>query len=353
MEDLVFFYPEGQEAHYLEGHPESPERLFVILQALKQSGWWEAYPHLPPLEPPRSVLGQVHDREYLGYLRKACQHHYPLDEDTYTTPESYGLALQAAGGSMAVAQAVWSGAARRGYALPRPPGHHAAHSAGMGFCLLNNVALAAEFLIQERGARRLAIVDLDLHHGNGTQDIFWQREDVFFISVHQSPLYPGTGSLDETGAGAGHRKTANFPLPPGSGDQAYRAVMGELILPLLDGYQPQMILVSLGFDAHWMDPLGHLRLSAGVYGELAAGLAEWSDRWCEGRLMLLQEGGYVPETLAAGAQGCTAALLGQPWNDPIGPSPRPEGISWRPVVQAARQFWNLNSQELDEIPSTG
>jgi acetoin utilization deacetylase AcuC-like enzyme len=209
----------------------------------------------------------------------------------------------------------------------------------MGFCLLNNVALTAEYLIQEKGASRLAIVDLDLHHGNGTQDIFWRRSDVFFISIHQSPLYPGTGGLDEIGAGPGEGFTANFPLPPGSGDQAYQAFMETLILPLLDRYGPEMLLVSFGFDPHWRDPLGHLLLSAGVYGELIRSLTNWADDRCDGRIAVVLEGGYDLEAGAACGQACVAALSGLPWQDPLGLSPRMEAKSWQYVLQAAKGFW--------------
>jgi acetoin utilization deacetylase AcuC-like enzyme len=209
----------------------------------------------------------------------------------------------------------------------------------MGFCLLNNIALAAEYLIQVKGAQRLAIVDLDLHHGNGTQDIFWRRSDVFFISVHQSPLYPGTGRLDEIGEGPGEGYTANFPLPPGSGDQAFRAFMQSLILPLLDRHEPEMLLVSFGFDPHWRDPLGHLLLSAEVYRELIGSLASWADRRCSGKIALFLEGGYDLEAGAACGQAGAAALLGLPWQDPLGPSPRMEVKSWQAVLQAARTHW--------------
>jgi acetoin utilization deacetylase AcuC-like enzyme len=157
---------------------------------------------------------------------------------------------------VAVASAIWEGKAKRGFALTRPPGHHAMRGQGMGFCLLNNVAIAAEALIKNNNVERLAIVDLDLHHGNGTQEIFWNRSDVFYVSTHQSPFYPGTGRLEDIGSGEGVGWTANFPLPPLSGDEAFLTIMDELILPLLDQKKPQIILVSYGFDSHWLDPLG-------------------------------------------------------------------------------------------------
>jgi acetoin utilization deacetylase AcuC-like enzyme len=266
--------------------------------------------------------------------------------DTYTTMDSWRLALNAAGGGVAVGRAVWEGRSRRGFALARPPGHHATPDRGMGFCLLNNIALAAEFLIRGHldkasNAERLAIVDLDLHHGNGTQDAFWSRGDVLYISTHQYPHYPGTGSMNERGAGLGEDCTVNFPFPPLTGDQGFQVTMEECILPLLDRFSPQMLLISFGFDPHWRDPLGQLMLTAGCYGELVAQLAGWADRNCEGKIALFLEGGYDLEAGAACAQAVVAALLGKSWQDPLGPSPRPEGDAWRMIVRAAKEVWRI------------
>lgn len=341
MHDLVIFYPEGHQAHYELGHPERPERVETIRQALEAVGWWDRYPHLQPLPVPTRLLESIHDPAYLSQLQAACARGQHLDMDTYTTPASWQLALNAVGGAMAVSAAVWGGAARRGLALTRPPGHHATSRRGMGFCLLNNVALAAQYLLSDHGAQRLAIVDLDLHHGNGTQDIFYRRGDVFYISTHQSPLYPGTGSLQETGAGAGEGTNANFPLPPGSGDGAFQEIMQTLILPLLDRFQPQMLLVSFGFDTHWRDPLGHLQLTSAGYASLISSLATWADAHCAGRIALYLEGGYDLEAAAACGLSVTAALLGEKWEDSLGGAPQYEGRSWQAVVRAARQIWNL------------
>ena len=341
MHDLVFFYPQGHNAHYELGHPERPERVEAIRQALEAAGWWDIYPRLAPLEVTNDLLNRVHDPGYIKMLPDISRQGQHLDMDTYTTPASWDLALNAAGGAASITSAVWQGQARRGFALTRPPGHHATTHRGMGFCLLNNVALAAEYLVQEFGAKRLAIVDLDLHHGNGTQDIFWTRGDVFYISTHQSPLYPGSGSLAETGSGDGLGMTANLPLPPGSGDAAFGEIMSGVILPLLDRYQPQMILVSYGFDTHWRDPLGHLQLSALGYGSLIASLAVWADEHCSGRIALFLEGGYDLEAAAACSLCVTAALLGQQWQDSLGPSPQMEGHSWQSVYRRARQIWEL------------
>jgi acetoin utilization deacetylase AcuC-like enzyme len=346
MDEIVYFYPTGHEQHFELGHPERPERVEAVQQSLAASGWWQAYPHLEPVGLSQEFLTTVHTPDYLSRLRAACSHGQHLDMDTYTTRASWQMALNAAGGAAAVVEAVWHGRARCGLALTRPPGHHATANQGMGFCLINNIAVAAEHLLHGAAGRasrpvRLAIVDLDLHHGNGTQDIFWKRGDVLYISTHQSPLYPGTGRIDEVGAGAGEGTTANFPLPPGTGDQGFHIVMEELILPLLDRFMPEMLLLSVGFDPHWLDPLGHLMLSAAGFGSLIASLTNWAQDKCNGKIALFLEGGYDLNAGAACMQAAVAVLLKQPWQDPLGPSPRPEGRSWEAVVRAARIIWKL------------
>ncbi len=353
MDDLVFFYPQGHEAHREPGHPERPERVEAIRFALQEAGWWEKYPHLEPLSLSPEILQAVHSPEYLSVLQMACKRGQHLDFDTYTTPQSWELALHAAGGTAAVASAVWKREARSGFALTRPPGHHAMIQRGMGFCLINNIALAAEYLLRQEGAGRLAIVDLDLHHGNGTQDIFYHRVEVFYLSTHQSPFYPGTGSLEERGAGLGNGTNANLPLPPLSGEEAFRAAMAEFILPLLERYEPHMLLVSVGFDTHWKDPLGSLLLSAQGYGGLIESLQRFAGERCGGRIALFLEGGYDLQAGAVCAQAVTAALLrrdeyprqyslNQPIQDPLGPAPRRETKDWQPVLQKARALWGLS-----------
>jgi acetoin utilization deacetylase AcuC-like enzyme len=345
MNELSFFYPEGHQAHFEPGHPERPERVEAICEALQQAGWWETYPHLPPIQVPESVLSSVHSQTYLAALGNVCERGEHFDLDTYTTPATWELAHLAAGGACAVAAGVWDKSTRRGFALTRPPGHHATRSSAMGFCVLNNIAVAAEYLIQVYGANRLAIVDLDLHHGNGTQNIFYQRGDVFYLSTHQSPLYPGTGLLEETGEGPGMGANANFPLPPFSGDRAFSAFMAALILPLLDRFAPEMVLVSFGFDPHWSDPLGSLQLSAEGYGMLIKNLVEWCDSNCDGRIALILEGGYNLDAARSCSLAVTAALLGKPipflggkgW----GPSPHGERAGWENVLESARKIWKV------------
>lgn len=341
LPELVFFDPVGHESHFADGHPERPERIEAIRLGLQAMGWWDRFPHLPAMEVPWPILEAVHTPAYLHQLENACRNGVWLDMDTYTTPASWRLALAAAGGSLAVAQAVWNAQAWRGFALARPPGHHACPDRGMGFCLLNNIALAAEYLLQQHGAQRLAIVDLDLHHGNGTQEIFYQRSDVFYISTHQSPLYPGSGAVEEVGYGKGEGFTANLPLPPGSGDMAFAAGMDELILPLLERYRPEAILVSVGFDTHWRDPLGSLQVSAQGHHDLIRSLTRFADRHCAGHIALFLEGGYDLQAGSACAQAYAAALLGQPFVDPLGPAPRKESDHWRIWLKRAQAFWKV------------
>jgi acetoin utilization deacetylase AcuC-like enzyme len=339
--DLIFFYPEGHEAHQEIGHPERPERVTAMVDALIESDWWHEFPKIGPDPVPPAVLDAIHKPGFIDYLERTCAFGHHIDMDTYTTKASWDLALRAAGGAIAVSRAIWQNDAQRGFALCRPPGHHATANQAMGFCLLNNIALAAESLIQGAGAQRIAIIDLDQHHGNGTQDIFWEREDVFYFSTHQYPHYPGTGRVNEIGVGAGQGKTVNFPLPAGSGDHAFQAIMDEAIIPILDRYMPEMILVSYGFDTHWRDPLGNLLLSAQGYYNLIANLTAWADKHCHGRIALILEGGYDLIAAKACAQGVTAALLGESWDDPLGDSGYAETDDWRGMLDQALRLWDL------------
>ncbi len=340
MEEIVYFYPDGHEAHIEHGHPERPERVETIRSTLKNAGIWDTYSKLAPLELTDDLSMSVHSPSYLNLLELTCKRSGHLDMDTYTTTATWELAHRSAGGAAAIASYVWAGNARRGFALTRPPGHHAMRGQGMGFCLLNNIALAAQYLIQEHNAERLAIVDLDLHHGNGTQDIFWTRDDVFYVSIHQSPFYPGTGHLEDVGEGKGSGWTANFPLPAGSGDGAFNSVMDELILPLLDRQRPQMILISYGFDAHWLDPLGQLVLSADGYANLIKKLCVWADLNCEGKIGLFLEGGYDLNAGSACSLAIVLSVLGKPWNDPF-PCPYKENNAWQLTLNRAHSIWNL------------
>lgn len=341
MNDLTFFYPEGHEKHYEYGHPERPERVEVIRNALSDAGLWENSVLVKPVEIPENVLHTIHEKSYLASLKRSSEQGHRLDMDTYITTDSWQLALNSAGGGISVAEMVWERETKRGFALCRPPGHHATPNQAMGFCLLNNIALAAEYLIQVKGAKKVAIIDIDIHHGNGTQDIFWSREDVFFSSIHQFPLYPFTGKLDETGAGDGANTTLNIPLPPNSGDDARICALNEIIIPLLNKYQPEMLLISVGLDAHWRDTLGHQLASADGYGTFISILTEWADNHCSGRISLFLEGGYDLNAGAISAVAISKALIGELWDDPLGKSAIPEDTRWENVIQSAKKICGL------------
>ena len=340
VDELVYYYPQGHSAHFERGHPERPERVEAIRTALVEGDLWEGFPKLSPVKLSERLLHSVHTSAYLNMLEMTCRRGGHLDPDTYTTPATWNLAQQAAGGAIAIASAIWKGHARRGFALTRPPGHHAMRGQGMGFCLLNNVAIAAEYLIKNQRVKKLAIIDLDLHHGNGTQEIFWKRKDVFYVSTHQAPFYPGTGDVEDIGFGDGEGWTANFPLPPLSGDVAFHTIFDELILPLLDQKEPQIILISYGFDPHWLDPLGQLLLTVDGYARLIQKLCMWADQHCEGRLGLFLEGGYDLNAAKACSLAVTAALLGKDWLDPY-PCPYKEGTSWQSTLKRGHSIWQV------------
>lgn len=338
---LFLYYPDGHEIHRESQHPERPERIEAIRNELTVQGWWSTSTVVDPVELNGAVLHNVHDPEYLSDLKKTCMRGQWYDQDTYLVPESYELALQTAGGAASLAYKVWSTESSAGFALCRPPGHHATQDRAMGFCLVNNAAVAAEYLLQNTPAKKLAILDFDLHHGNGTQDILWRRGDILYLSTHQWPLYPGTGRLEETGAGQGEFATANLPLPPGTGDEGFFSCMDEFILPVLDRYAPEMLLISIGFDAHWKDPLGFLQLSGAGYGKLISQLKAWAQESCRGRIALILEGGYNLDAVTTCARTSVAALMGYPIVDDIGRSPHADTTRWRVVLDQARSIWQI------------
>jgi acetoin utilization deacetylase AcuC-like enzyme len=217
-----------------------------------------------------------------------------LTLDTVVSAESYRVALLAAGGTMKAVDWVLEGKATRAVALIRPPGHHATPEEGMGFCLFNNIAIAAAHAGERRGLERVMIVDWDLHHGNGTEAAFYDSRDVLFLSCHETPAYPGTGWVTDCGEREGEGFTVNVPMPPGSGDETYLEAFQSIVAPIARAYRPQLLLVSCGLDAHYLDPIGRLRLSSTGYGRLGEILCSLADDLCQGRLVLVLEGGYDP-----------------------------------------------------------
>ena len=267
-----------------------------------------------------------------------------IDADTAASPGSWEAALRAVGGVLEAAQRVSDGTLDNAFALVRPPGHHATPDQAMGFCLFNNVAVAAAWLLSTRRAERIAILDYDVHHGNGTQDAFYANGDILYISTHQWPLYPGSGDWRETGIGAGEGSTLNIPVPPGAGDRVYAAALEQIVEPAVRRYAPDFVLVSLGFDAFWADPLASLRLSiAGAYTPLLRSARDLAAALCDGHLVVALEGGYNLDALGHGADAVCRVLLGEePLPDPLGPAPQQLSLNLvEPQLSAIRQLHHL------------
>jgi acetoin utilization deacetylase AcuC-like enzyme len=246
-----------------------------------------------------------------------------FDPDTYANARSLDAAQLAAGAGTRAVDAVMTGEVDNAFALVRPPGHHATHTRAMGFCLFNNIAIAAQHALDAHKLERVLIVDYDVHHGNGTQDIFNHSSRVLYFSTHQYPHYPGTGDWREIGARQGVGFTANVPLPPRVGDAGMQRIFDELLFPLAERYRPQLILVSAGYDAHWSDPLAMENLTIAGYGALARTLTAMAREFCDGRVVYTLEGGYNLPALAHGVAATFHALLGDPdVLDPLGASPR-------------------------------
>ncbi|MEM9914841.1 MAG: histone deacetylase [Planctomycetota bacterium] len=295
------------------GHPERPDRLRAIVAGLHSAGLWDRLEHLAFEAATPSRIERLHSPAYVHRAIETCASGmgYVDVPDSAVCEASADLAMLAVGGVMRATDAVMRGEIDNAFCAVRPPGHHAEMGRSMGFCLFGNVALAAESLIADHGLDRVAIVDFDVHHGNGTQHLLEDRADVLFVSVHEDPMhqYPGTGFAQETGRGAGSGFTLNVPLPPGSGDAAYQAVFHEQIIPKLDAFAPQFVLVSAGFDAATADPLGGMRVTTPGFVEMTEKLLAVADRHAAGRLVSVLEGGYDLDALAAAVCGHVGALL--------------------------------------------
>ncbi|MFA9476854.1 histone deacetylase family protein [Phycisphaerales bacterium AB-hyl4] len=284
------------------GHPERPDRLLAIHNQLQARGLLDALAPLPFGLADRRWLELVHTPTYVERVFAACEAGEPYIDsaDSTTCPQSAEIAQLAAGGAITAVDAVMAGELHNAFCAMRPPGHHAEANLSMGFCLFNHVAIAAAYLIRRHGLQRVAIVDFDVHHGNGTQHLFERRSDVLFISMHQDPrhLYPGTGHAHETGRDAGEGYTLNVPLPPDSGDDVYLNALRSKVLPKLEAFDPQFLLLSAGFDASARDPLAHMLMTPKGFGQLTRELRAVAETHCRGRLVSLLEGGYHLEELA-------------------------------------------------------
>jgi acetoin utilization deacetylase AcuC-like enzyme len=296
--------------HNTGEHPENAGRLLAIDTALERLDLLAGRPEIPFHAAPDDLLARVHDLRYIAGIREfAVQGGGWLDADTPVGPHSVEVAALAAGAGVAAVEASLVGRAQRGFVLARPPGHHATPTRGMGFCLFNTIAVAAAHALA-RGLDRVLIVDWDVHHGNGTQDAFYESDKVLFCSVHQRPLYPGTGAASERGAGNGAGYTINVPLAAGADDDAYMEVFDQIIVPAANAFQPQIVLISAGFDAHANDPLAGMLVTELGFASLARRVIGIADDHADGRVVAFLEGGYDPPALAASVVVTLAELDG-------------------------------------------
>jgi acetoin utilization deacetylase AcuC-like enzyme len=310
---LAAFVPSPD--HVFPGHPEEPGRLSQVKTDRDGVEWIAAKPALP------EEISRVHTKELVQSIQLVCEREPGIIDfaPTYVTSTSFEDSLLAAGATLDVTRKVMAGEASNGFAIVRPPGHHAEPQRSMGFCIFNNIAIAAQDAL-ERGAQRALIVDYDAHHGNGSQAYTWGNERVAYLSTHQEHIYPGSGTIED--APHARKRIVNVPLPERSGDIAFSHITSQLIAPFIQNFQPSLILVSAGFDSHWSDPLTSLGLTNAGFHSISKALVELAGEWCKGRIVFVLEGGYNPVNVAQGVEAVFAALTGTAAGaDSDGPSP--------------------------------
>jgi len=323
------------DAHAPPGHhPERPERLVAAREGVRTAAGAVFLP-VTARSATDEELARVHERRFIDALGKLRGESGYLDPDTYVSARSVDVARLAAGSLVAMVDAMIDGPIGKGVALLRPPGHHARPAKAMGFCLLNNVAVAAAHA-RARGIQRVAVVDWDVHHGNGTQEMFWRDASVLYLSTHQFPFYPGTGDLDEVGEGDGKGYTVNVPLGAGSGDAVYASAFERVLLPVLEAYAPELVLVSAGFDAAARDPLAQMELTPDAYGWMARAIARVTDKSSRGRMALVLEGGY---DLVALEGGMRSAVEGMVAGRAVEPARAPDDEGVERAAKAAEKAW--------------
>jgi acetoin utilization deacetylase AcuC-like enzyme len=317
-------YDPLHKLHTREGHPENQQRVEECWSLLQVDGILNKLLRVPSTPAPLEAVLRVHSRTYLERLEIASlQGGGNLDADTYLTEASYQVALLGAGGLLNLVDAVLEGKVQNGFSLSRPPGHHAMPHWGMGFCLLGNAGIAARWAQDRHKVGRVLIVDFDVHHGNGTQEFFYRDPSVLFFSTHQYPYYPGTGAAYETGAEGAEGTTMNVPLPSAVGDHGYKTIFQRLLLPAARHFRPELIILSAGYDAHWLDPLANMRLTITGYSYLLEQVMALADELCNGRLVVALEGGYHIGALSHSVLSALRLLSHSPqgMSDPFGPAP--------------------------------
>ncbi|WP_202320171.1 histone deacetylase family protein [Archaeoglobus neptunius] len=308
----IVFHEEYLKHEQSPTHPERRERLAYTMDQLREEGIFDSenIVILEPFRASRKDVLEVHTREYVEFLERESKTGGMIDFDTNIPVGVFERALLAVGGAIRAAEAVVDGECKNAFAMIRPPGHHAKPYIGAGFCYFNNMAIMVKWILKN-GFDRVAILDWDAHHGDGTQEIFYDDDRVLFISTHQMPLYPGTGYPEECGTGKGEGYTVNIPLPPGTGDEGYMMVIDEIIEPVINEFKPEFIAISAGQDNHFTDPITSLALTSRGYAEIMRRAVEMSERLCEGRLVAVLEGGYSVEgALPYTNLGIIAAMAG-------------------------------------------
>ena len=324
-------------------HPESPQRIEAIYKMLEKEKAFASYPLIEPRPAQEEEIELIHTSSYVKMIKETSgQERVCLDPDTSTSPRSYEIALLAAGGLLKAADLIMEGKIQNAFALVRPPGHHAEASQARGFCIFNNIAIAAQYLISKLGLKRILIVDWDLHHGNGTQHAFDSRSDVLYFSTHQFPHYPGTGFWNEVGSGDGEGYTVNVPLSPGKTEEDFLYIFQQILSPIAAAYKPEFILVSAGFDIFEGDPLGGMSVSAKGFGVLAAELMTLAHTTAKDRLLFTLEGGYNLSGLEDGVRNVLLVLAGQEKISP--PQARISAATEKelgPVFKVQKKYWPL------------
>jgi acetoin utilization deacetylase AcuC-like enzyme len=307
MNTALLSHPDCFEHETPQGHPECPDRLRAVQAGLNA----EEFAYLVRVDAPLAEDAHIlraHPEAYLRRIRERvpAKGFVSIDADTFMSPGTLQAALRGAGAMVRAVDMVMAGEVRNAFCAIRPPGHHAETQTAMGFCFFGNVVIGARHALEAHGLKRVAIMDFDVHHGNGSQDLVWHDDRILFASTQQMPLYPGTGARSERGA---HRQIVNAPLPPGAGGEAFRAVMEERILPSIEAHEPEIILISAGFDAHARDPLANLNLREADFAWATERLCDIADRHCQGRVVSTLEGGYDLQALAACAAAHVRVLM--------------------------------------------
>lgn len=351
MKSPWIYYSDTYLNHQTDGHPESPERLKRILWQLDQSNLWKHLHRETPRAIDRDILLRLHSETYLHELEAFCKASGSgrrIDEDTIASQGTFAAAMEAAGSAIEMTDALLSDRCDTAFSFVRPPGHHAMPSHTMGFCFFNNVALAAIYAIERLGLKRVAILDWDAHHGNGTEHMFYADPRVLFVSWHQDPNWPGTGAITDIGEGAGIGFNINIPLPKGSGDQVFLNTYQTLVAPALAKFKPELILISAGYDAHHADILTQMGLTATGFGQLTEEILKQAEALCHGKVGFLLEGGYNVHALANSVASTLETVLHQearPFAESLGQAPETDPAMLGPIITQIKTVQTLLKED--------